>query len=84
MCRNVHITLGMSFILGIIRPEKCPKLAQTFARKIGKPRLISMSQKINTIDFFRYKKAGQQRMQNGDLLYAIGFSIRKKTVKIFV
>ena len=36
---------------------KVPQLAQTFPRKIGKPCLISMSQKINTIiDFFRYKK----------------------------
>ena len=32
-----------------------PELAQNVPRKIGKPRLISMSQKINTIiDFFRY------------------------------
>ena len=32
-----------------------PQLAQNVPRKIGKPRLISMSQKINTIiDFFRY------------------------------
>ena len=45
MCRNVWSLLGISFVSGIIWPEKCLKLAQTFARKIGKPCLISMSQK---------------------------------------
>ena len=46
MCRKVQITLVMSFVSGLALPKNG-------ARKIGKPRLISMSQKINTImDFF--------------------------------
>ena len=51
------IYLRYKFRFGDHSARKVPQLAQTFATKIGKPRLISMSQKINTIiDFFRYKK----------------------------